>query len=89
MTIHTEPTGNGHQNIWDLFKEISEETQGSRGVHNIHIQKIDGNFGVDLHLEVSANMTVKQAHDVSDEVERKIKEADPKITEITIHIESK
>jgi divalent metal cation (Fe/Co/Zn/Cd) transporter len=33
-------------------------------------------------------MTVKQAHDVSDEVERKIKEANPKITEITVHIES-
>jgi divalent metal cation (Fe/Co/Zn/Cd) transporter len=88
VTIHTEPVGSGHQNIWNLIKEIAEKTQGSRGAHNIHIQKIDGKLGVDLHLEVSANMTVKQAHDVSDEVERKIKEASPKITEITIHIES-
>jgi len=88
VTIHTEPVGNGHQKIWDLIKEIAERTPGSRGVHNIHIQKIDGKLGVDLHLEVSANMTVKQAHEVSDEVERKIKEANPKITEITIHIES-
>jgi divalent metal cation (Fe/Co/Zn/Cd) transporter len=88
VTIHTEPVGNGHEDIWNLIKEIAEGTKGSRGVHNIHIQKIDGKLGVDFHLEVSANMTVKQAHDVSDEVERKIKEADPKITEITVHIES-
>jgi divalent metal cation (Fe/Co/Zn/Cd) transporter len=88
VTIHTEPVGNGHEDIWNLIKEIAEGTKGSRGVHNIHIQKIDGTLGVDLHLEVSANITVKEAHDVADDVERKIKEADPKIAEITVHIES-
>lgn len=88
VTIHTEPLGKGHSNIWSLVKEIADGMPGSRGVHNIHIQEIDGKLGVDLHLEVSGDMSLKQAHQISDDVEKKIKEADPSISEITVHIES-
>jgi divalent metal cation (Fe/Co/Zn/Cd) transporter len=88
VTIHTEPLGNSQKEIWRLVKEIAETVPGSRGTHNIHIQKIDGALCVDLHLEVGANMTVIQAHELSDEVERKLRAANPKISEITIHIES-
>ena len=88
VTIHTEPVGDGHDDLWEIVKEVAEGTPGSRGVHNIHIQKIDGKLCIDLHLEVSANMTVKQAHNVSEEVEQKIKEAKPSISEITVHIET-
>nr|MDO8134907.1 cation transporter dimerization domain-containing protein [Candidatus Njordarchaeum guaymaensis] len=42
----------------------------------------------DLHLEVSANMTVKQAHDVSEQVESRLRAASPNISEITVHMES-
>ena len=88
VTVHTEPVGIGRENVWELVKEIADGTPGSRGVHNIHIQDIDGKLGVDLHLEVSANMTLQQAHDVSNQIERKIKEANPNINEITVHIET-
>jgi divalent metal cation (Fe/Co/Zn/Cd) transporter len=88
VTIHTEPIGGGRESIWKLVKEIAEGVPGSRGVHNIHIQEINGKLCVDLHLEVSANMTVKQAHEVSEQVEKEIKTANPKISEITVHMES-
>lgn len=88
ISVDTEPYGNGRENIWKLVKEIAEAEPGSRGVHNIHLQTINGKLCVDLHLEVSANMTVKQAHDVADQIEKKIKAADSNISEVTIHIES-
>jgi divalent metal cation (Fe/Co/Zn/Cd) transporter len=88
VTINTGPVGNVQDNVWGLVKDIAEGTPGSRGVHNIHIQKIGKKVCVDLHLEVSANMTVKQAHDVADDVEKRIKEAYPDLGEITVHIES-
>ncbi len=88
VTVDTEPFENGRENIWKLVKEIAEGTPGSRGVHNIHIQKIKEKLCIDLHLEVSANMTVKQAHDVADQVENKIKAANLNIEEVTVHIES-
>jgi len=88
VTIHTEPVGSGRESVGRLVREIAEGVPGSRGVHNVHVQRIDGKLCVDLHLEVSANMTVKQAHDVSDEVEREIRAANPSISEIVVHMES-
>lgn len=88
VTVHTEPVGNNQEQIWKLVKDVADGTPGSRGVHNIHIQRIRRELCIDLHLEVSANMTVKQAHDVADQVEKKIKAADSNISEVTVHIES-
>jgi divalent metal cation (Fe/Co/Zn/Cd) transporter len=88
VTIHTEPLGSSGESIWKLVKSTAEEVPGSRGVHNIHIQTIKGKLCVDLHIEVSANMTVQQAHEVADQVEKKVKAADPNISEVTVHMES-
>jgi len=88
VSVDTEPLGPGQNGVWKAVKDAAEETQGSRGVHNIHIQRIDGKLYVDLHLEVSANMTVKEAHDVAEQVEGKIRVMKPEISEVTVHIES-
>jgi len=88
ISIDTEPVGPGQDGVWKAVKDAAEETAGSRGVHNIHIQRIDGKLYVDLHLEVSANMTVKQAHDVAEQVEVKIRVTKPEVSEVTVHIES-
>lgn len=88
VTIHTEPLGGSRESIWRLVRDIAEGVPGSRGVHNIHIQEINGKVCVDLHLEVSANMTVKQSHEVSEQVETRIKVAIPNISEVTVHMES-
>jgi divalent metal cation (Fe/Co/Zn/Cd) transporter len=88
VTVNTEPIGDGSGSIWRQVKEIAESEPGSRGVHNIHIQRIDGKLAVDMHLEVSANMTVMQAHQVADNVENKVKAVGPNISDVTIHVES-
>jgi divalent metal cation (Fe/Co/Zn/Cd) transporter len=88
VTIHTETTEGEGMEIWKLVKETAQQVPGSRDVHSIHIQTIDEKLYVDLHLEVSANMTVKQAHEVADQVEARIKAANPDISDITIHMES-
>jgi divalent metal cation (Fe/Co/Zn/Cd) transporter len=88
VSIDTEPVGAGQDGVWKAVKDAAEEAAGSRGSHSIHIQRIDGRLYVDFHLEVSANMTVKQAHDVAEQVEGKIRAVKPEISEITVHIES-
>lgn len=88
ITVQTEPVGHGRTGIAALVAEIAERVPGSRGVHNVHIQKIAGKWCVDLRLEVSANMTVKQAHAIASDVEKKLKAADPNISDVTVHMES-
>jgi divalent metal cation (Fe/Co/Zn/Cd) transporter len=88
ITVQTEPIGHSRTRIAALVTEIAEKVSGSRGVHNVHMQKIAGKWCVDLRLEMSANMTVKQAHSIASEVERKLKAADPNFSEVTVHLES-
>lgn len=88
VTVQTDPHGHRREDVRSLVEEIAEAVPGSRGVHNVHIQRIGGRTCIDLHLEVGANMTVKQAHMISDQIERKLRAADPNISEITIHMES-
>jgi divalent metal cation (Fe/Co/Zn/Cd) transporter len=42
VIIHSEPKIHDKESAWILVKGIAEEAPGSRGVHNIHIQKIEG-----------------------------------------------
>jgi len=88
ITVQTEPIGHTRTGIAGLVAQVVEQVPGSRGVHNIHLQKIAGRWCVDLRLEVTANTTVKRAHAISQEVERRIKASDPSISEVTVHVES-
>lgn len=88
ISIDTEPVKPEGESIWKEVKSAAEGASGSRGAHNIHIQTVDGKLYVDLHLEVSANMTVKQAHDVADEVEKRVKAVNADVSGVTVHIES-
>jgi len=74
--------------IWQLVKGIAEDEPGSRGAHNIHVQSFGGKLGVDFHLEVAAGMSVWQAHEVVTRIERKLRAADPKISEVVTHEET-
>jgi divalent metal cation (Fe/Co/Zn/Cd) transporter len=88
ITVQTEPVGHARTGLASLVSEIAENVPGSRGVHNVYIQRINGKICVDLRLEVSANITVKHAHEISKEVERRLIAANPHVSEVTIHIES-
>lgn len=88
VSVDAEPLKSARGSIWSAVKEAAEGAPGSRGAHNIHVQTIDGKLYVDLHLEVSANMTVKQAHDVAERVEKRIKAVNSDVSGVTVHIES-
>lgn len=88
VSVQTEPIGFDQGEIWKLVKDVAEKIPGSRDVHNIHVQNIEGKLCIDLHLEVSANMTVKQAHNVANQVEKELKVKDPRISDITVHLET-
>lgn len=88
VSVDTEPIRSKSESIWIAVKESAEGVPGSRGAHNVHVQTVDGKLYVDLHLEVSANMTVRNAHDVAEEVEKRIKKVNPRVAGVTVHVES-
>ena len=88
VTVHTEPVGGTKHDISRLVRDVAERAPGSRGVHNIHVQEVDGKTFLDFHLEVAADISVKEAHEIADQVERDLKKANPRIGGITVHTES-
>jgi len=88
ITVQTEPVGHVHHKMAARVVQVAEKVAGSRGVHNVHLQKVGGKWAVDLRVEVSANITVKQAHNVSTQIEHELRTALPDLGEITIHLES-
>ena len=87
VIVHSEPKIHDKESAWMLVKGIAEEAPGSRGVHNIHIQRIEGKLCVDLHLEVDSSMTVKDAHESANFIENRLKTTG-QFGDITIHIET-
>lgn len=91
VSIRSEPEAGSrgeYEGVWALVKRTTESEPGSRGAHNIHLHKLEGKLGVDFHLEVSAGITVKQAHDVATRIERRLKAANPEISDVVIHAET-
>lgn len=91
VSIRTEPSSMDRplaQETWNLVRRIADHEPGSRGAHNFHIEKIDGDLGIDFHLEVGSGLTAKQVHEVVSRVEKKLRAADPKISKVIIHQET-
>lgn len=66
---------------------IALKVKGIKGAHKIEIHKIGQKTSVDLHLEVDAKLTVKEAHDLVDVFERDARK-EPGPIEIHSHIET-
>lgn len=65
---------------------ISQQAEGALEAHDVRTRNAGRVTFIDFHLVVPAQMTVTDAHDICDRIERKLKEAIPGAT-VTIHIE--
>ena len=69
------------------MKEIAEGVRGVRGVHDLRLHKSGPvSFG-EMHIEVQEDLRLEKAHEISDEIEEKIRQRFKDIESITIHVE--
>jgi cation diffusion facilitator family transporter len=69
------------------MKEIAERVRGVRGVHDLRLHKSGPvSFG-EMHIEVQEDLRLEKAHEISDEIEEKIRQRFKDIESITIHVE--
>lgn len=58
------------------------------GIHNLHVHKeLDGSITVTLHAEVSADLTLAEAHTLIDAFEAKLRLLLPEVGAVVTHIE--
>jgi hypothetical protein len=91
VTIRSETSGlkdNGEA-VLKIVKGILEGQPGSRGAQNIHLIALDGKIGVDLILLWTYTRAAPSRSCAAEmEVTKKLKAADPRISEVVIHKES-
>jgi cation diffusion facilitator family transporter len=85
VVVHAEPVrGQGE----DLQTEI-RVLAGRQGldVHSVRVSQEHGKPNVDLHMEVSKDLTVEQAHAQADAFEALVRQSRTEIGRITTHLE--
>ena len=74
------PTERIHDQICDI--------EGVENVHNIRTRGTTSNVFVDMHVVVDSNLSMKKAHEISEIIEKKLKNNFIQINEVLIHLES-
>lgn len=86
ITIHFEPSWKDVPKDSKIY-EIASDVPGVMGVHNVSYYASDQMHYVSLHVMVSREMNLEQAHKISEEIEQKIFTTIPDINHVTIHLE--
>lgn len=69
------------------IKEIIKKVAGVKSIHAVRTRKLGPGLHVDLHVLVDGNITVKEGHDISEEVKRVLMEKGPDIFDVIVHLE--
>ena len=81
--MDTAPRGQ----IVDLVRKAAAAVPGVLEVEKCLIRKMGLEFYVDLHVGVSGSISVREGHHIAHEVKRAIKQTDPRIADVLVHIE--
>jgi divalent metal cation (Fe/Co/Zn/Cd) transporter len=56
-------------------------------VHNLALVEVGGRTELSLHVKLPGELSLEEAHDIAERVERAIREAAPEIDEVQTHLE--
>ena len=88
VTVHIEPEPAGHTEHPDMSTQLKSIARSLGGfAHEIWVHSVESRYFVELHLEVSPELSLAEAHQLASQLEERGKQAMPEITNITTHIE--
>lgn len=68
-------------------EKLVDSIDGVKSCHKVRTRGREDDIKVDLHVLVDEDLSVLEAHDISEIIENKLRETYPGITDVTIHIE--
>ena len=69
------------------IETVCSGIEGIRKCHKIRTRGREDDINIDLHVVVDQEMPVHDAHDISHELQKRLKEQIPGVTDVQIHIE--
>jgi cation diffusion facilitator family transporter len=86
-TIHIEPAETHEMPTKKLIEKLATEVSGVKEVHEINTAYSKGKLYITLHALVDPKLSVQEAHEIAEKIEKKIKEAIRELENLTVHIE--
>ncbi|WP_298674200.1 cation diffusion facilitator family transporter [uncultured Sphingomonas sp.] len=68
------------------YIEVAARQPGVRGIHDFRTRRSGSHDFAQFHMEVARDLTVAQAHDIVESMERRLRDAFPKV-EVLIHLD--
>lgn len=81
--------GIGDTEIYKKIIEIVNSVDGAYNPHRIRVRKLANLYLVALDLEIDGNLSLNQAHEISNQVDALIKEKIDNIYDVLIHVDPK
>ncbi|MBK1789631.1 cation diffusion facilitator family transporter [Persicirhabdus sediminis] len=75
------------QEIIDDLREHILTNDHAIAYHQFRVRKVGDFYDVDFHLQVTADLTIQQGHDVSGAVKQALLDAHPEVLNVFVHIE--
>lgn len=84
-TIHVEPSDK-EEKLEQVIKKLAF-VESVKDVHDISAKFVDGKVYVTLHVQVNPDLSVEEAHKISEKIESKIRCEVESIENVTVHVE--
>ena len=69
------------------IRDIAVKNEGVLQVHDIRTRYISSSIQVDLHIVVDGLITVRQGHDIADDVKARIIDRIPEVLDVIVHVD--
>lgn len=86
VSLHTEPC-ELHVPTEKLVEQLSTEVEGVKDVRDVSVVYTAGRLYITLHVFVDANISVEQAHEIAEQIEKKIDRAVKDVEDMAVSVE--
>ena len=86
VVVHVEPMASD-ADVRERAHAAALGVPRVREVHNVTVLSVDGGTEVSLHLKLPGELTLEEAHEIAEEVERAITDAVPEVAAVQTHLE--
>ena len=87
--VHIEPARERISD-WEAIMVRARAEADALGisVHDIHAHlEMNGDYAIEMHVEVPAHLSLGEAHAIADELEKRVCKAIPRVSDVTTHLE--
>ena len=85
VVVHVEPLEDA--GIRERAHAAAIAVPGVREIHNLALLQVGGRTELSLHLKLPGDVTLDEAHDVAEQLERAIRGAVPEVDSVQTHLE--